>query len=232
MGNCRKNAMIFFDLDGTLLDHEKAQYIAAAAFQERHADRFPEPTSRFLQRWHALAEKHFDRFVKGLTTEQGKRRDRLRELFGEEDMPDAEADEIFGYFMRKYEENWALFPDVMDCLERLKGLPLGVITNGGATQQREKLARVRIDRYFPVVVISGEVGVAKPDPGIFALAAEKARAEPRACVYIGDRRETDAVAAVQAGFRGIWLDRKGEAENETGVTVLRSLTGLYGILGC
>jgi len=222
--------MIFFDIDGTLVDHEKAQYIAAAAFQKKHAARFPEPTESFLARWHALAEKHFERYVKGLTTEEGKRRDRLRELFGERDMPDAQADEIFGYFMRGYEKNWEAYPDVVDCLERLKGRPLGIITNGGATQQRDKLARVKIGQYFSVIVISGVVGVAKPDAGIFSLAAEKAGVEPNACVYVGDRRETDAVAAQRSGFRGIWLDRKGAAGNETEIGVIRGLSELPDLL--
>ena len=222
--------MIFFDIDGTLVDHEKAQYIAAAAFQKKHAARFPEPTETFLARWHALAEKHFERYVKGLTTEEGKRRDRLRELFGEQDMPDAQADEIFGYFMRGYEENWEAYPDVMDCLRRLRGRPLGVITNGGAEQQRDKLRRVKINQYFSVVVISGVVGVAKPDAGIFSLAAERAGVEPKGCVYVGDRRETDAVAAQRAGFRGIWLDRKEESSDERDVPVLRSLRDLPDLL--
>jgi putative hydrolase of the HAD superfamily len=222
--------MIFFDIDDTLVDHEKAQFVAAAAFQKRHAERFPEPTGQFLARWHALAEKHFQRYVQGLTSEQGKRWDRLRELFGEPDMPDGQADEIFSYFMRGYEDSWEAFPDVVNCLERLKGRPLGIISNGGASQQRDKLGRTRIASYFSLVIISGEVGVAKPDPGIFRIAAEKAGADPKTCVYVGDRRETDAVAATRAGFRGIWLDRKGKAKNESEVAVMRSLAELPKLL--
>ena len=218
--------MIFFDIDDTLVDHEKAQFVAAAAFQKRHAERFPEPTEAFLRRWHALAEKHFQRYVDGLTTEQGKRRDRLRELFGEIDMPDAQADEIFSHFMRGYEDNWEAFPDVVECLERLKGRPLGIISNGGPSQQRDKLVRTQLASYFSVVVISGEAGVAKPNPGIFAFAAGQAKADPKTCVYVGDRRETDAIAATRAGFRGIWLDRKGVAKNETEVPVIHRLEEL------
>jgi putative hydrolase of the HAD superfamily len=60
---------------------------------------------------------------------------------------------------------------------------------------------------FSVVVTSEAVGVAKPDPRIFTLACHTAAAHPTQCVYVGDRLETDARAAHQAGWTGIWLNR-------------------------
>jgi len=221
--------MIFFDLDGTLLDHETAQRATAATFQKRHADVFSEPTPVFLERWRAIGEKHMDRFFKGLTTEQGQRRARMRELFSRPDMPDGEADELYEACLEEYRVNWRVFPDVMNCLEHIQH-PLGIITNGGSGQQRAKLAEVGIERFFSVIVISGEVGVAKPDPDIFARATREARLAPEDCVYIGDRLETDARAASRAGFRGIWLDRKGAAKDNIDVPVLHDLTDLKGFL--
>jgi phosphoglycolate phosphatase-like HAD superfamily hydrolase len=50
--------MIFFDIDGTLVDHEGAERAAARAFQQEHAHAFPERPQEFIQQWHAVAEKH------------------------------------------------------------------------------------------------------------------------------------------------------------------------------
>ena len=218
--------MIFFDLDGTLLDHEKAEREGAAAFQQRHSEVFSEPASSFLERWHAASEKHMNRFLRNETTEQGQRRARMRELFSDPDMTDPDADEIFEYYLQTYQGNWCVFADVMDCLKKLQGLPLGIITNGGPTQQRKKLADVKIKDFFSVVVISGEVGVSKSDPGIFSQAAARAHVDPEMCVYVGDRLQTDAEAASRVGFCGIWLDRKGSAKGKADTPVLQSLKEL------
>jgi putative hydrolase of the HAD superfamily len=150
--------MIFFDLDGTLLDHEKAERNGAAAFQSFHVDVFPESAADFYGRWHAISEKHMNRFLNGEITEQDQRRDRMRELFADEGMTDEAADEKFDYYLQQYQENWCLFPDVMDCLERLRELPLGIITNGGPTQQRKKLSDVGIASFFSLIVISAPHG--------------------------------------------------------------------------
>ena len=57
------------------------------------------------------------------------------------------------------------------------------------------------------------------------------------CTYIGDRLETDAIGAAQAGMRGVWLcrDRDASAEEEVGaaganVDILHSLSELPALL--
>ena len=46
--------------------------------------------------------------------------------------------------------------------------------------------RDRLDELFDVIVISGEVGLRKPDPEIFALTVEKLDLEPGECVFVDD----------------------------------------------
>ncbi len=66
---------------------------------------------------------------------------------------------------------------------RAAGVRTGVLSNswGTASYPRERLAR-----YFDVQVISGEVGLRKPDPAIFHLAAERLGVPPPACVFVDD----------------------------------------------
>lgn len=55
----------------------------------------------------------------------------------------------------------------------------------------------RIDAHFDVQLISGEVGVRKPDPAIFELAAQQVGVGPQGCVFVDDRqRNVDAARGV------------------------------------
>ena len=56
---------------------------------------------------------------------------------------------------------------------------------------------------FDVVVISGEVGLRKPDPRIYHLAAERLGLSPAVCVFVDDFRE-NVEAAERVGMRGVF----------------------------
>jgi putative hydrolase of the HAD superfamily len=95
--------------------------------------------------------------------------------------------------------------------------PLALVTNGAGDVQREKLARTPFARYFAEVVISVEVGVGKPDPELFRIAARRLGREPADAVVVGDSLARDIAGAKAAGMQAIWIDRKLSDERE-GVT--------------
>jgi putative hydrolase of the HAD superfamily len=77
---------------------------------------------------------------------------------------------------------------------RRAGVRTGLISNSWSTDHydRELLAEL-----FDDTVISGEVGVYKPEPEIYLLACERLRVKPSACVFVDDLRENcDAAEAV------------------------------------
>jgi len=88
-------------------------------------------------------------------------------------------------------------------------IKLAVVTNGEGEAQRAKLTAIGLAERFALVVASGEVGVAKPDAAIFALACERLGVEPSEAAHVGDRLDLDAHGAAAAGLRGIWLARPG-----------------------
>jgi FMN phosphatase YigB (HAD superfamily) len=49
-------------------------------------------------------------------------------------------------------------------------------------------------RFFTAIVISGEVGIRKPDPRIFHLALQRTGLQPEEVVYVGDTEEDIAGA--------------------------------------
>lgn len=81
---------------------------------------------------------------------------------------------------------------------------VGLLTNSSSSQQRleEKLAGADILDMWHVIVNSSEEGVAKPDPRIYAIAAQRIGAAPSECVHIDDKWE-NVVGAKEAGFEGI-----------------------------
>jgi putative hydrolase of the HAD superfamily len=105
--------MIFFDIDGTLMDHIGAARVASQGFQRDYAEFFPEAPEQFARHWHDVAEKHMRRYFDGEITSQEQRRARLRELFANHrQLTDSEADDIFETYLKRYEENWHLYSGV------------------------------------------------------------------------------------------------------------------------
>jgi beta-phosphoglucomutase-like phosphatase (HAD superfamily) len=60
---------------------------------------------------------------------------------------------------------------------------------------------------LPAVIASSEAGAAKPNAKIFHQGCTRLRLAPDEVAYVGDRLQTDAIAATNAGLHGIWLNR-------------------------
>jgi epoxide hydrolase-like predicted phosphatase len=74
---------------------------------------------------------------------------------------------------------------------RAAGLPTGLVSNSWSTSHYD---RALLESLFDTVVISAEVGLHKPQPEIYLLAAERAGVEPPRCVFVDDLRENCAGA--------------------------------------
>ncbi|MGH2739017.1 MAG: HAD family hydrolase [Actinomycetota bacterium] len=106
-----------------------------------------------------------------------------------------------------------LQPDARPTIERLAGrYRLGVLANQ-ERWIRETLARDNLADYFEIWGISAEVGMEKPDPGIFEWAISEAAIPAERCVMVGDRLDNDIVPGRRQGMLGVWLLR-GEAPDE------------------
>jgi putative hydrolase of the HAD superfamily len=106
-----------------------------------------------------------------------------------------------------------LFDDARELLGWLAGagLPLAVITNAAADSARDALRALGIEGRFDAVVVSGEVGVAKPDPALFAVATERLGVRPDDVWHVGDSLAADVAGAKAAGLGAVWLNRGGLA---------------------
>ncbi|MDJ0737873.1 MAG: HAD family hydrolase [Nostocaceae cyanobacterium] len=107
-------------------------------------------------------------------------------------------------------EPWFVYPDVLEALKKWQkmGIELGIISNFDS-RIYSVLQGLQLRDFFKSVTISTQVGVAKPDPKIFAIALLKHDCSPEAAWHIGDSIKEDYHAARTAGLRGIWINRDG-----------------------
>jgi epoxide hydrolase-like predicted phosphatase len=75
---------------------------------------------------------------------------------------------------------------------RAAGVKTGLISNSWGDGLAYDPAM--LEELFDAVVISGEVGLHKPQPEIFHLGAERIGVAPQACVFVDDLRENCAGA--------------------------------------
>lgn len=118
-----------------------------------------------------------------------------------------------------------LFDDVMPMLEGLgEGRVLGVITSGNTRWKETAIA----DR-FAFWLAADQIGVRKPDPRVFHMAAAAAGCHIRELVHVGDE-EVDVFGAKRAGARAVLVDRAGRAPGWPADAVVASLDELAGVL--
>jgi putative hydrolase of the HAD superfamily len=220
--------IIFFDIDETLIDQRRAERAAAERFLDVYgAELGDRSVERFCARWRALREKHGPAFLAGAISVHEQRRRRVRGLFSGRGrpLPDAEIDRRIALYERHYRQSWLLFDDVRPALERLRSYRCGIISNGSSPQQHGKLRRTGIAAYFDPVLVSEDVGAAKPRREIFLAACQRAGVTAERCIYVGDRLDHDALPSRAAGMRPFWLCRRAQ-QAPAGIETIASLSEL------
>jgi putative hydrolase of the HAD superfamily len=104
-----------------------------------------------------------------------------------------------------------LFPDSLSCLTELRrrGVPLALVTNGDATQQRDKIERHGLARFFDTILVEGEFGMGKPEEAVYRHVLKTLGISPGEALMVGDHLEWDVGAPQRLGLTGVWMDRGG-----------------------
>lgn len=125
---------------------------------------------------------------------------------------------------------------VLDDLKKRHKL-IGFICNTGLTSGaglRQFLADEGVAEYFSLMIFSEEIGVRKPDPRIFHLAAEKLGVQPCEIVHVGDNLKADVWGAMNAGLKAIHFssregrDRIAESDPNSLLSLSQKLDNLEG----
>ncbi|MEX2225677.1 MAG: HAD family hydrolase [Dehalococcoidia bacterium] len=132
----------------------------------------------------------------------------------------------------------AVMPGAVETLLQVRalGLPLGLISNAGATPGFV-LRRIMDDHglleHFDHTVFSDEVEVAKPSPAIFEHALDAFDVEPREAAFIGDQPVLDVLGPRNAGIWSIQIGDRSEdgIEPHARISVLSELVPAMRTLG-
>ena len=101
-------------------------------------------------------------------------------------------------------------PEVTSLLTDLndRQVPWGIVTNGPSGMQRHKCQALGLDQIAPFIIVSEEVGYAKPDPRIFRDALDATGlGRPERVMFVGDNPRTDIDGARRAGMKTAWVRR-------------------------
>jgi putative hydrolase of the HAD superfamily len=118
------------------------------------------------------------------------------------------------------------YPEVPEALGRLRaaGARLAVVSNWDVSLH-DVLERTQLRPLVDAVVISAELGAAKPDPAIFRAALDRLGASAADAMHVGDSVEHDVEGARAAGLQAVLVARNG-VQPPDGVRVVASLDGL------
>jgi HAD superfamily hydrolase (TIGR01509 family)/HAD superfamily hydrolase (TIGR01549 family) len=215
--------MVIFDVGGTLLAfHEQAP------FQEFLAQVGLPATEQDARRFHRrlisviLAERDH---AQGLGADERELNAWWHGIYEKTwpQQPDLTG-EMFRWQMEgRFERPFADALPALDSLQRL-GLPLAILSNWG-THLRDVLRRFDLLETFQFVIVSSEVGLAKPDRRIFDLAAERAGRPRQRLLYVGDHLGDDIEGAWGAGLDAVLIDRR-DHQSEALCPRIRSLEDL------
>ncbi len=203
---------VFFDMDDTLLDGHAAMeaswaLVCAEAGEvlsvdpqelrdaiRREAMRFWKDESA-VEHWRVRLDDARTLLIKNALEAEG--------------LDVSRAERISKDYAARHREHLQLFDDALETLEMLRsaGYRLGLLTNGPAAMQRDKVMRFELEQHFDVVVIEGEFGKGKPHPEVFRHALEATGAEPEHTWHVGDNLYADVGGAKGAGLRAAWIHR-------------------------
>lgn len=228
---------VFFDLDGTLLRDDHGEAVVAAVVSGLAAE-IPGLDARALiaadhRIWNEEWAARGDDWLVGRVPVDAVPREVWRRALLEVGVDDPGVvdramqlhtdAELAAHTL--YDESRA----VIDAL-RARGILLGIITNGPSELQRAKLRGVGIEHLFDAVLVSGELGVAKPDEAIFQEGLARLAVEAAAAVHVGDNLEADVAGARGAGLHAVWIDRRGEDRYVVGMSIADTVIGELGEL--
>ncbi|MEL7292283.1 MAG: pyrimidine 5'-nucleotidase [Pseudomonadota bacterium] len=120
-------------------------------------------------------------------------------------------------FLEAMADICTLLPGAKELMEALHGkAKLGIITNGFTELQAIRLDRTEMAHYFEHVIISEQVGVAKPDQAIFNHALEKmGRPCKSKVLMVGDNQHSDILGGINFGIETCWLNHQGNERDHS-----------------
>lgn len=202
-----KYNVLLADNDGTLMDFDASERVALKEAMDRQGVRLDEAREKLYSEINARLWEAFERRE---TTQAALRVERFR-IFLKEIKSPADAERMSEDFLAALSLRCDEIDSAYDFLrEAAARVPVVMITNGISAVQRSRFARSRLTPFFREIVVSEEIGAAKPDPRFIETALARVNADPARALILGDSLTSDIAAANASHVAGCWFNPKGK----------------------
>ena len=233
MNNSSDIQWLLFDLDNTLLDFSKS---SAKAFEHLLNEVAPElDATEMYPRYKRFNNKLWEDREQGLISHEDLKVRRWQLFFEDQGIPfnPSSANDIYFEVIRNRVDFVAHAEELLDDLAgRYR---MAIITNGLSEVQRPRLEKSGIMDRFEHIIISDEIGSAKPQQAFFEYTHDKINAPTQSDVLvIGDTLKSDIKGGNEFGYRTCWfnhdyLDHDGAHFPDHEVNLLKELVPVIGL---
>ncbi len=191
---------IIFDLDGTLIDNYASFWCAfdtfAAEFPKIFCTEDPIQRAAWIDVYYrSNRAEAYQAFCKNYNWTNAP-----------------SFDDIWKLWFSHYVDHTQPFPWTIDLIAYLleKNIAIGILTNGSTIYQSKKIEVAGLCRYFNHVLISEQLGIAKPSPEPYRFMAEQLQVPIANCLFVGDTPHTDILGAKNAGMDSLLVSGKSD----------------------
>ena len=200
---------LLIDNDNTIMDFNTAEAKALVEVLEHYGLPTDDAT---IHTYHEINDALWKALERGETTQPILKVERFRKLLAVLGRDDIDPARMGAEYAQGLGNHADLLPGAAEFIRALHGkVKLALVSNGVSAIQRGRLSKCPLTPLFDAIVISEEVGVAKPDPKLLYVAMEQLGCTDKAqAVMIGDSASADIGAANNAGMDSIFFSPKGK----------------------
>ena len=195
---------LFLDLDDTILDFKKAEYIAIG---KTISDFGVEPTDAVRHRYHEINKWHWEQLELGKLTRAEVLENRFKVLFAELGV-DVDATAVARTYEKNLSQGHWFLPGAEETVDFLsKKYRLFLASNGTASVQKGRMTSANLYRFFETVFVSQEIGHNKPSKAYFdACFATISGFDRKKAMIVGDSLSSDIKGGINAGIKTVWVN--------------------------
>jgi len=175
------NKAFIFDLDGVIVDTAKFHYLAWKELANALGFDFNEEQNELLKGVSRVASLEILLKIGNVQLSDDRKETLLKE----------KNKQYLGFIAKMGEDE--ILPGIKDLLLYLKDKNIPFSLGSASKNARLILKILKLHNLFDAIVDGNDVSIAKPDPEVFLIAANKLNKEPHDCVVI-----EDAQAGIQA----------------------------------
>lgn len=222
-----KYRWIIFDADGTLFDYDRAEFFAFKTTLENHGYRATEAS---LKKYRKINTRLFRELEMGQIEAKEIRTKRFHLLFSQLKFK-IDVNEFSRQYLGNLSKATELLPEALETVKALYSkCRLLIITNGIGDVQRPRFNASGLKPYFDDIVISEEIGAAKPSRKIFDIAFEMMNMPGKEeTLIVGDSLTSDMAGGIKYGIDTCWYNPSG-MQNEKGFEVTYEIQNLQQII--